>query len=128
MGAFVKRLATLAAGTCVLLSGTAFAADIPLKAPPKPVWTDSWAGYYFGIYFGAGAGRATEDFTQVEANSSLSVSATTVRTRNSPSSGFGNLSGGVTGSMVELFAATTGGSAISWSARRWKARSSAMCR
>ena len=35
---------------------------------------------------------------------SLSVSATTVRTCNSPSSAFGNLSGDVTGSMVELFA------------------------
>jgi opacity protein-like surface antigen len=104
MGAFVKRLASLAAGTCVLLSGTAYAADIPFKAPPRPVWTDSWAGYYFGVYFGAGAGRASEVFAQSETDSSLVVTAALTRTSNSPFNNFGNLSGDVTGSMVELFA------------------------
>ena len=69
----MKSLISLTFGTCVVLTGTALAADIPLKAPPKPVWTDSWAGYYFGIYFGAGQGSAKDSFTS--ANTSVRPSS-----------------------------------------------------
>jgi outer membrane immunogenic protein len=51
----------LLAGTAIVLSGTAFAADlparIPMKAPPVAAAPFSWTGCYIGAHAGAGWGR-----------------------------------------------------------------------
>jgi outer membrane immunogenic protein len=49
----------LLAGTALALTGQAFAADMPLKAPPRPVAAAfSWTGCYVGGHVGAGWARA----------------------------------------------------------------------
>jgi outer membrane immunogenic protein len=52
MGDVMKKFvyATLA----VALAGPAFAADMPLKAPPPPAPVFSWTGCYLGVHAGAG--------------------------------------------------------------------------
>jgi opacity protein-like surface antigen len=78
----------------------------PLSAmaaiPPAPgtAWGDGWAGPYFGAYFGAGAGRARESSTRT--NTSTFNDGTSLSAENALSAG--NLTGDMTGSMVDLFA------------------------
>ena len=57
MGKHSIVVATLAA----LVSTSAFAADMPLKAPPAPVPIYDWTGFYFGGNVGYGWGRAPTD-------------------------------------------------------------------
>jgi outer membrane immunogenic protein len=55
----------LGAIAAVVLSGTAFAADLPArtytKAPPPvaPVWTDPWSGFYVGLNAGGAVGNSS---------------------------------------------------------------------
>ena len=69
--------------------------------PPssRQVWADSWAGPYAGIYFGAGAGHAVENYSRVAdfASTSGVNTNTTTETRG------GQFAGGTDGSMTELF-------------------------
>ena len=44
-----------------LVTVPAFAADMPLKAPPPPVWT--WTGIYFGLDAGYGAVTPNDPLT-----------------------------------------------------------------
>jgi len=58
----MKRLSVSLSAIALGLSavtGSAFAADMPLKAPPLPVW--SWTGFYVGANFGYGWGRWDSD-------------------------------------------------------------------
>ncbi|WP_157784004.1 outer membrane protein [Bradyrhizobium yuanmingense] len=64
-------------------------------------WGDSWAGPYIGAYVGAGAGRARQTSTRIDDEGSVSVPGGTSAFTQS---GFGNLAGDMTGSMVDLFA------------------------
>lgn len=60
-----KRLTSLLATSTFIIaaSGSAFAADIAVKAPlPAPVPIYSWTGWYVGGNVGAGFGHATTDF------------------------------------------------------------------
>src|ERR1700733_12612634 len=57
MGKHSIVVATLAA----LVSTSAFAADMPLKAPPAPVPIYDWNGFYFGGNVGYGGGPAPTD-------------------------------------------------------------------
>jgi opacity protein-like surface antigen len=60
-----KRLTSLLATSTFIIaaSGSAFAADIAVKAPlPAPVPVYSWTGWYVGGNVGAGFGHATTDF------------------------------------------------------------------
>jgi opacity protein-like surface antigen len=78
----------------------------PLSAmaaiPPAPgtAWSDGWAGPYFGAYFAAGAGRARGSSTRTETNAFND--GTDFLASNTLSAG--NLTGDMTGSMVDLFA------------------------
>ncbi|TGN84336.1 hypothetical protein EOW77_0023125 [Bradyrhizobium yuanmingense] len=88
-----------------MVSAGALAADLTVKAPPRPVWVDSWAGPYIGAYFGAGAGRATESSTGSFGRNSISTNAGVVTSSSTlVGTTASNLSGDVTGSMVDLFA------------------------
>src|SRR5262245_27932206 len=56
-----RTLAALLVSTC--LSAPAFAADLPVKAPPRaapPVVAD-WTGFYLGIHGGYGWGQTSVD-------------------------------------------------------------------
>ncbi|MDF0520475.1 outer membrane beta-barrel protein [Bradyrhizobium yuanmingense] len=105
----MKKLTSLTgaslAGASIMVSAGALAADLTVKAPPRPPWTDSWAGPYIGAYFGAGAGRVKETSAGAFSSSSVSTNAGVV-TSSSTLIGTtaSNLSGDVTGSMVDLFA------------------------
>jgi opacity protein-like surface antigen len=84
----------------------------PLSAmaamPPAPgtAWSDGWAGPYFGTYFGAGAGRARESSTSTNTNTNVFTFNDSIQAISSTgnSSSAGNLTGDMTGSMVDLFA------------------------
>jgi len=54
------RLAFLSATSLALLGSSAFAADLPIKAPPRPVAPAlyNWTGWYIGINGGGGWGRS----------------------------------------------------------------------
>jgi outer membrane immunogenic protein len=61
----MKKLLTAAAGIITLgISGSAFAADLPLpvKAPPPPPWYD-WTGFYIGADGGYSWGRGATSYT-----------------------------------------------------------------
>jgi outer membrane immunogenic protein len=61
----MKKLLTAAAGIVALgISGSAFAADLPLpvKAPPLPSWYD-WTGFYIGANGGYSWGRGATSYT-----------------------------------------------------------------
>ncbi len=61
----MKQLALLTFGAVALASGTATAADMPVKAPivaPAPCCVD-WAGFYLGLHGGYGWKR--NDFQEV---------------------------------------------------------------
>ena len=69
--------------------------------PPssRQVWADSWAGPYAGIYFGAGAGHAVENYSRVADFASTSGMNTNTATETRG----GQFAGGTDGSMTELF-------------------------
>ena len=48
--------ALLAAATLFLFAGSAFAADMPLKAPPAPAPAPTWTGWHIGVNGGGGWG------------------------------------------------------------------------
>ena len=52
----MRKLLT-AASFCALLAGTAFAADMPTKAPAPAPAGYSWTGFYVGLNGGYGVGR-----------------------------------------------------------------------
>jgi opacity protein-like surface antigen len=88
-----------------MLPATSFAADMPVKAPPKAAWVDSWAGPYIGAYFGAGAGQAAESFTGASASDTITtLNGAVVQTSARNQASAGNMAGDMTGSMVDLFA------------------------
>jgi opacity protein-like surface antigen len=45
----------------LMVAGAAQAADMPLKAPPRPVIYSDWTGFYMGIHAGYGWGRINPD-------------------------------------------------------------------
>jgi hypothetical protein len=101
---YVKKITTLV-GASLMLPATSFAADMPVKAPPKAAWVDSWAGPYIGAYFGAGAGNAAESFTGASASDTITtLNGVVVQTRARDQASTGNMAGDMTGSMVDLFA------------------------
>jgi opacity protein-like surface antigen len=76
-----------------------------MAAIPKALVTsDSWAGLYFGAYFGAGQGDADTSVLDASVSASRTVAANGATTRNASNSlRTGKLSGDVTGSTVDLF-------------------------
>ena len=60
-----RKLLLRTVATAALLGGPAFAADLPVKAPPPPALAWSWAGFYLGAHGGYGWGR--NDFSEVVA-------------------------------------------------------------
>jgi outer membrane immunogenic protein len=55
----------------VAIAGSASAADMPLKAPPYPVW--SWAGFYTGV--NVGYGWASDPATLTDTTTTTSVTS-----------------------------------------------------
>ncbi len=55
----MKRFSIAGAALTMLASGSALAADLPVKAPPVPVAVFSWAGPYIGVNIGYSWGRET---------------------------------------------------------------------
>lgn len=53
----MKRMLIAIAASAALVGTPALAADMPLKAPPVPVW--GWSGFYIGGDIGYGWGRST---------------------------------------------------------------------
>src|SRR5262245_45699035 len=54
-GAAMKKLAAFVIGVGGLIGAPAFAADMPVKAPPPaPAPVPTWTGFYAGIQFGGG--------------------------------------------------------------------------
>jgi outer membrane immunogenic protein len=49
----------LASASCVVLAGSAYAADLPLKAGPVVLPVASWTGPYIGAHIGAGSYQNT---------------------------------------------------------------------
>jgi opacity protein-like surface antigen len=79
----------------------AYAADLPVKARPRPL--DVWAGWHFGAYFGAGAGHADASGTDRQSQTFVqTVPGTTVTQVFTDNGSFGS-SGDVTGSVADLF-------------------------
>ncbi len=64
MGRAALRRLFLAGTSLVVLSGSTFAADLPLVKAPPPVIA-SWAGFYLGVH--GGYGWKHDDFSQSEA-------------------------------------------------------------
>lgn len=57
----MRKLILAASAVFVLTTGTASAADMPLKAPPAPsLLVQTWAGFYAGINLGGNWGRSDE--------------------------------------------------------------------
>jgi outer membrane immunogenic protein len=66
-----KRITSFFALTTFVLavSGSAFAADIAVKAPlPAPAPVYNWTGWYVGVNAGASFGRAKTDFNNAPVN------------------------------------------------------------
>ena len=60
-GTLMKKL--LVAGFVVAgLNGAAFAADMPLKAPPPAVVAANWTGFYVGVVAGGEIGQTSTSF------------------------------------------------------------------
>src|SRR6202171_5976053 len=59
----------LLAATLLLFAGSAYAADMPLKAPPAPPPAPTWTGWYIGINGGGGGGRVRPNASDVGAHS-----------------------------------------------------------
>jgi outer membrane immunogenic protein len=72
-GATMKKLATAIAVTA-LIETSAFAADMPVKAPPAPA-VYNWTGWYVGVNAGASFGDVKTDFN---------VAPVTVTTSSTP--------------------------------------------
>jgi outer membrane immunogenic protein len=53
------RIGTLAVAVCSCIAPHAYAADLPVKAPPSVVVTQTWTGFYIGVNGGYGWGRET---------------------------------------------------------------------
>jgi outer membrane immunogenic protein len=60
----MKKLATCVVAITGLIGTSAFAADMPVKAPPAPPPAPvyNWNGFYAGVNVGASFGRAKTDF------------------------------------------------------------------
>jgi len=57
------RAIVVASTACLMMTPAAlWAADMPLKAPPAPVATPSWTGFYVGVVAGYGAARMATNF------------------------------------------------------------------
>jgi outer membrane immunogenic protein len=90
----MKKLVLSTAGLLALCISSAFAADLPMKAPPAPlpVWT--WTGFYVGVNGGAGWGTTETTLTSISAPGLGAVAANFPVAQNSRS---GFLGGGQIG-------------------------------
>jgi outer membrane protein with beta-barrel domain len=59
----LRKFLLCTVASAALFSGPAFAADLPVKAPPAPLPSWSWAGFYVGGH--GGYGWKQNDFAQV---------------------------------------------------------------
>jgi outer membrane immunogenic protein len=81
----LNKLLAVAGATSLLIAsalGVARAADLPLKAPPAPVY--SWTGFYGGI--NAGYGLAEDPFSQTIASAGI-VESSSISSRVNPNGG-----------------------------------------
>jgi outer membrane immunogenic protein len=61
----MKKLATYVVAGVALIGAPAFAADMPVKAPPPaPAPVYNWTGWYVGLNAGASFGRTKTDFNE----------------------------------------------------------------
>jgi outer membrane immunogenic protein len=83
----MKKFAVASISALVIGTGAAFAADLPVKAPPAPVApVYSWTGFYVGANVGYGwTGGGTSLAGNDTALSSLAVGVTTLNTTLSAS-------------------------------------------
>jgi outer membrane immunogenic protein len=73
----VKRLA-IAVAVAGLIGTPAFAADMPLKAPPPaPAPVYNWTGWYVGVNAGASFGSVNTDFAPISVTTSIPTTFTT---------------------------------------------------
>jgi outer membrane immunogenic protein len=89
-----RILVACAAATAGVLSVSAYAADLPMKARPmlEPVWT--WTGFYIGAHAGAGWGTTETTLTSISAPGFPAVPVNLPLAQNSRS---GFLGGGQVG-------------------------------
>jgi opacity protein-like surface antigen len=109
----MKKL-TLASVTALLLtSGVAGAADMAVRYVPPAAAApccQGWEGFYFGVYFGSGAGRtsvsSTDRSTSTQTFTNLNAlgAVTSFQTFTNVENGASSASGKTTGSVVNLFA------------------------
>jgi opacity protein-like surface antigen len=79
----------------------AYAAAMPIKATAP---ADPWTGMYIGASFGAGAGNARATIAETSTFNSVGTGQSSLFTQASTDTNVANLTGRVTGSVVDLFA------------------------
>ena len=88
----MKRLFLAGAAISAIMAGSAFAADMPLKAPP-PVLAYDWSGFYIGGVIGGAWSRTDSSDPGLGLIGTL-VNVPVIQTTNS--SGFlGGIEGGI---------------------------------
>jgi opacity protein-like surface antigen len=106
----MKKLALLTIGALALTSSVAMGADMAVKYTPRaavpPCNCDTWSGFYIGAYFGHGAGKAKESFTNTStsSNSIIDLAGPPFNDSffSSTTTSGGSSSGNITGSVVNL--------------------------
>jgi outer membrane immunogenic protein len=63
----MKRALLIGAALIAMIAGPAFAADMPVKAPPPPVVVSDWTGWYVGFQVGGERSNASWDPTCFDA-------------------------------------------------------------
>jgi opacity protein-like surface antigen len=97
------RLQLLGAGLMLAVSAVGAYADGYAQPGLKDACCESWAGRYFGAYFGSGAGRVDTSVSDRQNQTFTQTVPGTTVTQVFTDNGTAALSGDVTGSVVDLF-------------------------
>ena len=96
-GRIMKRILLCAvAGVAFAGISGAWAADLPLKAPPAPVVVDTWTGFYAGLNGGYSWGRSQTNVTFINTATGLPI---TLPAGSLASAEF-NMNGGIFGGQI----------------------------
>src|SRR5262245_19173789 len=102
-GVIMKKLALVSVTALLLTSSMASAAEMAVKYVPLATpCCEGWGGFYFGVYFGSGAGHTSSTVTDSSTNTQSSTSTaffdpttfqSSTQTFTSRSSGTASLTG-----------------------------------